>query len=58
MSQEDHPSPKPKPGYKTYEWEMGYNYLGPKCRNPFHKDSKEYGQWEHGWLTRFYGEMI
>jgi hypothetical protein len=48
----------------------GYNYLGPRCHNPYQVDygaprgtakpgmQQEHDDWDHGWLIRFYGETI
>lgn len=41
------------------EWWQGYNYHGPRTRNPYVKDLKTVQQsldWLSGWLTKFYGE--
>lgn len=43
----------------SYEWWQGYDYLGPRHRNPYKFDGEERRKavdWLDGWQIRFYGE--
>ena len=45
------------PPFKRSEAFMkGYNTQQPKHFNPYSKGTQDRDDWDHGWLTRFYGE--